>query len=348
MIFHCLGVPYAPTRKEISLCAFVQKVYKFCAEMTKRGHTVYHYGHENSNVNCTEHIYVSNDDTLKESYGKLDGWKDNGFNQCVGAKAFQIFNTNCIKEIQKRLKSKKEFILCWFGYGHQPCADFFKDRAIIVEPSIGYDSMFAPIKIFETYAQMHKMHAIDQEPFDLNKEFVTYPGFEPSDFQYEEKKSDYGLFLGRIIEPKGAKLAYDICNTVKHPLIFAGPNILGLKETEYCKFVGFVEPERRKELLSKAKFLFAPSLFAEPCNWAVIEAQFSGTPSITTDFGGFTETVVQGETGIRCPTIPMMMGAIDKIGTLCSPQQCFSNALLKYTVEHQCNNYEFIFSTLLS
>lgn len=348
MVFHCLGIPYAPTRKEVSLCAFVQKVYKFCEEMTKRGHTIYHYGHENSNVKCTEHIHVFNNDTLKRCYGDINAWKQHGFNQDVGNEAFSIFNVNCIAEIEKRLHSNKDFILCWFGYGHQHCAEHFKDRAIIVEPSIGYDSMFAPIKIFETYSQMHKMHAIHQTPFELNKEFVTYPGFDSSDFQYEEKKEDYALFLGRIIEAKGAQLAYNICNTIHHPIIFAGPNILGLQETQYCKFVGFVGPEERKKLLSKAKFLFAPSLFAEPCNWTVIEAQFSGTPSITTDFGGFTETVVQGETGIRCPTVPIIMGAIDKIDKLCTPQQCFSNALLKYTVEHQCNNYEFIFRTLLS
>ncbi len=60
MVFHCLSVPYSPTRKDISLCAFVQKVYKFCDEMVKRGHTVYHYGHEDSIVNCTEHINVMN------------------------------------------------------------------------------------------------------------------------------------------------------------------------------------------------------------------------------------------------------------------------------------------------
>ena len=53
MVFHCLSVPYSPTRKDVSLCAFVQKGYKFCDEMTKRGRTVYHYGHENSIVNCT-------------------------------------------------------------------------------------------------------------------------------------------------------------------------------------------------------------------------------------------------------------------------------------------------------
>jgi hypothetical protein len=75
MIFHCLSVPYSPTRKDVSLCAFVQKVYKFCDEMTKRGHTVYHYGHENSIVNCTEHINVTSNDILINSYGNLNDLK---------------------------------------------------------------------------------------------------------------------------------------------------------------------------------------------------------------------------------------------------------------------------------
>ena len=68
MVFHCLSVPYAPTKKDISLCAFVQQTYKFCNEMVERGHTVYHYGHKDSIVNCTEHINVINDNILINSY----------------------------------------------------------------------------------------------------------------------------------------------------------------------------------------------------------------------------------------------------------------------------------------
>ena len=90
MVFHCLSVPYSPTRKDVSLCAFVQKVYKFCDEMTKRGHTVYHYGHENSIVNCTEHINVTNNDILINSYGNLNDWKVKGFDQNVNTKTIQI------------------------------------------------------------------------------------------------------------------------------------------------------------------------------------------------------------------------------------------------------------------
>lgn len=348
MIFHCLSVPYTPTRKEISLCAFTQKVYKFCEEMTKRGHTVYHYGHENSKVNCTEHITVTNDDVLKESYEDLNKWKTEGFNQSVEAKAVKIFNDNCIQELNKRIKSENEFILCWFGYAHGPCVKHFNDKAIIVEPSIGYDSMFAQIKIFETYAQMHKMHGVAKSNVQFHEEFVAYPGFYEKDFLYKKEKSNVALFLGRVIEQKGAQATYDMCNTVGQEIYFAGPNILGLKDTKYCKMIGFVEPEERKKLLSEAKFLLAPSFFVEPCNWTVIEAQFSGTPTITTDFGGFTETVKQGYTGFRCSTYNQFNFAIRKGYKEINPENCLRNAMHNFTIEIQCNQYEMIFKSLIS
>lgn len=345
MVFHCLGIPYAPTKKEISLCAFVQKVYKFCNEMTKRGHTVYHYGHADSVVNCTEHINVTDNNILKKSYDNLNSWKEKGFDQNVECEAFKIFNKNCITEINKRLKSKNEFILCWFGYGHQECVKNFYYKANVLEPSIGYDSMFAPIKIFETHSQMHKMHGNQKTTIILGKEFVVYPGFDPNDFIFSGRKQNYGLFLGRIINEKGAKMVYDICNHFNIEMIFAGPNILNLKDTKNCKFIGFIEPNERKKILSEAKFLAAPSLFIEPCNWAVIEAQFSGTPTITTNFGGFTETVVQGVTGYRMNFPADFVKSVQSIENI-NPLNCYNNAKSKYTIKKQCDNYESIFKSL--
>ena len=348
MIFHCLSVPYSPTRKDISLCAFVQKVYKFCDEMTKRGHTIYHYGHEDSIVNCTEHINVINNDILKQSYGNLNDWKIKGFNQDVKTNAVKIFNDNCIIELNKRVKSKDEFILCWFGFAHEPCVKHFYQICTVVEPSIGYDSMFAPVKMFETYSQMHRMHGYSGTAIRLESEYVVYPGFDTDDFVYKKDKSNTALFLGRIIEDKGAKLAYDICNHIGQDIIFAGPNILNLKDTKHCKFAGFVDPIERKKILSDAKFLFAPSLFIEPCNWAVIEAQFSGTPTITTNFGGFTETVLQAETGFRCSSPNEMIYSIENINKLINPENCYKNANSKFTIKQQCDYYEYIFRNLSS
>ena len=347
MVFHCLSVPYTATNKNTSLCAFVQKVYKFCEEMTLRGHTVYHYGHKDSEVICTEHITVTDDDILRKSYKNLNEWKEKGFDQNVSNEAVQTFNQNCTTELNKKIKTNEEFILCWFGYAHETCVRNFKDRAIIVEPSIGYDSMFADIKIFETYAQMHKMHGMSKSNVEFNKEFIVYPGFKKEDFLFKEQKSNTALFLGRITEHKGARAAYDMCNAIKQEIFFAGPNILNLKDTKYCKFLGFVGPEKRKQLLADAKFLLAPSFFIEPCNWTVIEAQFSGTPTVTTDFGGFTETVKQGYTGFRCATYEQFNFAIRKGYKEINPENCLKNASHNFTIQIQCNQYEMAFKSLL-
>lgn len=314
--------------------------------MTKRGHTVYHYGHKDSKVNCTEHITVTDNEILKNTYGDLNAWKTKGYDQHVNNKAFDTFNDNCVQEINKRLKSKNEFILAWFGFGHEKCAKNFYDKAIVVEPSIGYDSMFAPVKIFETKSQLHKLHGNQNTLVNFGKEFVVYPGFDKNDFEYKAQKSNTALFLGRIIKEKGARLVYDIYNHIKQDIIFAGPNILNLKDTKYCKFIGFVEPEQRKKLLSDAKCLIAPSLFIEPCNWTVIEAQFSGTPTVTTDFGGFTETVVQNKTGYRCFSPKNLVDAILNIQNI-SPNDCYLNAINKYTIEKQCDDYEIVFKNLI-
>ena len=75
MVFHVLSIPMYPTRKEITLFAFVQKIYKFCKEMTERGHTVYHYGHPDSEVPCTEHFDVIDEETYLKEYGH-SSWKE--------------------------------------------------------------------------------------------------------------------------------------------------------------------------------------------------------------------------------------------------------------------------------
>ena len=92
MIFHVLSIPMYPTQKEITLCAFVQKVYKFCKEMTQRGHTVYHYGHPESNVPCTKHFDVIDAKTYNEDYGG-NTWKEM-HGQNIQNKTHKKFNIN--------------------------------------------------------------------------------------------------------------------------------------------------------------------------------------------------------------------------------------------------------------
>ena len=99
MIFHVLAVPVHPTRKEITLCAFTQKVYKFCKVMTERGHTVFHYGHPDSEVSCTKHFNVVSRETYDRVYQKKS-WKD-FISQNVQNDVHKEFNKNAAALIKK-------------------------------------------------------------------------------------------------------------------------------------------------------------------------------------------------------------------------------------------------------
>ena len=76
--YHILGLPHTVSSKEFNSCAFTQKVVKFCEMMKARGHTIIHYGHEDSKVDCDEHVTVIDNWTWHEVYGNYD-WRKTNF-----------------------------------------------------------------------------------------------------------------------------------------------------------------------------------------------------------------------------------------------------------------------------
>jgi hypothetical protein len=135
MRFHVLGVPHTVTSKEFVACAFTQKAYKFCEMMKSRGHTIIHYGHEESQVDCDEHVTVLSTEQWKECYGDYD-WRKTTFKYDLNDSAYQTFRKNTIEEIGKR-KQKNDFILPFWGSPMKPICDAHPDL-LTVEPGIGY------------------------------------------------------------------------------------------------------------------------------------------------------------------------------------------------------------------
>lgn len=350
MRFHILGLPHTVTSKEYNACAYTQKVWKFGKMMTNLGHEVIHYGHEESDLQCTEHVTVTTNEDLKKAYGSYD-WRKNFFKFDTSDHAYQTFYANAIREVGKR-KQKNDFILPFWGSGVRPVCDAHPDL-ITVEPGIGYaGGHWARFKIFESYAIYHAYYGLNSVGTCMQDWYdVVIPNyFDPEDFVFNDKKEDYFLFLGRVYEGKGVNIAVQATEAIGAKLIIAGQNSLqqmGYTSTpSHVTEIGYADVNMRKELMSKAKGAFVASLYNEPFGGVQMEMLFSGTPTITTDWGSFTENNIHGVTGYRCRTFEHFTWAARNIDRI-DPRNCRKWAE-NFTLEKVGKMYEEYFQSVLN
>ena len=348
--FHALGLPHTITSHDFSACAYTQKVYKFCKMMGNRGHKVIHYGHEHSNPPNCEHVTVITNKDWEKVYGTHD-YKSKFFTFDLNDEAYNIFTNNAIQEIQKR-KKLHDFILPFWGAGVRRICDAHHD-IITVEPGIGYaEGHWARWKIFESYAIYHAYCGLGnvgnckQNWYDI----VIPNYFDLDDFVYSDKKEDYFLFVGRVYDGKGVNIAVQATQAAGVKLKIAGQldsTYENYKWPPHVEFVGYVDVEQRKELMSKAKASFLPSMYVEPFGGVQIENLLSGTPTITTDWGAFVENNIEGVTGYRCRNFQDFIDAIENINKgKISSKKCREIGE-KFSLENIAPKYEEFFKRIM-
>jgi glycosyltransferase involved in cell wall biosynthesis len=317
MRFHLLGIPHTVTNDEYTACAYTAKVLKFGKMFTGQpGVEVFHYGHEDSNVCCDEHITVTTNDDLQKAYGSHD-WRKEFFKFNNNDHAYTTFYENTLRELNKRLK-KNDFVLAFWGSGvRSVCGLIEKEKkAIVVEPGIGYgEGHFAKWKVWESYAIMHACGG-NKMVLNCNPNWydVVIPNyFDETQFEYKEKKEDYFLYLGRVYDGKGVKIAIEASKRAGVKLVIAGQKEKGYKLPDDVEYIGYAGVDKRKELMANAKGSFLPSMYYEPFGGVQIENLFSGTPTITTDWGAFSENNLHGVTGYRCRTMSDFVEAVHNV-----------------------------------
>lgn len=304
MRFHVVALPHTNTTLDFTACAYTEKIRKFCIMMKNLGHTVYLYGGEFNEAPCDEHVVCISEEQRLEAVGQ-NHYSAASFDWTLPH--WVEFNKNVIDGIKQRIEHK-DFICLIAGYASKPVADAFPNE-LSVEFGIGYGGFFAKYKVFESYAWMHSCYGSkvsDPHALDGNFYDTVIPSYiDIDDFPAREMSDDYYLYIGRLIERKGYQIAVDVCKHLGKRLIVAGQGI----PPEYGEYVGVVGTEKRAELMGGAIATFTPTIYVEPFGTVAIEAMACGSPIISTDWGAFTETVIDGMTGFRCHTMQEFIDA---------------------------------------
>jgi glycosyltransferase involved in cell wall biosynthesis len=342
MRFHVCALPHTHSTTDYLACAYTAKVINFCRMMKGLGHAVYLYGGEKNEAPCDEHV-VCVSETDRAAHVGDSHFTSASFD--YNLPFWTNANAKMAAEIAKRAE-KRDFVCVIGGYAQKQIADTLP-HMVTVEFGVGYGGTFSKFRVFESYAWMHVCYgaATMGKPHDADGNWwdAVIPGYlDPAMFPFSAEKDDYYLFIGRLVERKGYRIAADVCFDLGARLIVAGQGTPPVG----CEYVGVVGPEERGRLMSRAKAVFVPTIYLEPFGNVNIEAQACGTPVITTDWGAFTETVVDGVTGFRCRTFGDFKRAAERVHTL-DPHEIRKHAVFRYSLPVIAESYHNYFSRLL-
>jgi glycosyltransferase involved in cell wall biosynthesis len=304
MKLHLVGLPHTQTTKEFSWCAFTSLITSFSTMMTRFGYEVVLYAAPENEAACAEHVVCS---TAPPHANPVTP----EFSQ----EEFAPMNRRVIDEMARRI-APHDVILLSSGYAQSAISSAFPDH-IQVEPIAGYAGTIARHRVFPSYAWMHILYskwntANAQCTMGQLTDSVIPHFLDVDAFPVGDGAGGYLLFAGRLNEDKGINIAVDISRRTGLPLKIIGAGT----PPDHGEYLGVVGPQARAELMGSATAVLSPSLYCEPFCLVAVEAQMCGTPAITTDFGAFPETVVDGVSGYRCSNIAEFCRAAQSASTL--------------------------------
>lgn len=299
MRFHLAALPGEPVGgpEQSPASAFTNKIQRFPKMMQPFGHEVIIYGdprHDHEG----EHV---------AAYYKTDPPE-------FTPEAWEPFNRSAARAI--RFRAEPGDVLGLMGGLCQAALVDALPDLFPVEYGIGYGGICPNThKVFESYAWMHTCYGATRGSNTADGSFfdaVINAYFEPELFP-EGEDDGYLLYVGRLTERKGVEIVCETARRLDVPLVLAGE---GDVTPSYGECVGVVGAEERGELMANATALMCPTIYVEPFGCIAVEAQLCGTPVISTDWGAFTETVRNGESGFRCRTLGEFMWAAENAGSL--------------------------------
>lgn len=307
---HLVGLPHTNTTEDITVCAYTRRGYKFCHMMDDWDITLY-WGDRND-APVTEHVVLHTEEERQRWYPGLNAGNvaTLGGDWDCAKEPWQKMNARAIAELAQRAQPQ-DLILLTGGWANHQIAQAFRDR-IVCEYGVGYTGWFTEYVCFESHTWRHHCYGGKQVHDGRFYDTVIPNYFDPAEFPLQQEKDDYLLFVGRLIHRKGIAVAADIARNAGMKLLVVGPGAAevseglivaedGTRVEGDVHYLGTVGSQERAELMGRARALLCPTLYIEPFGGVAVEAQFCGTPAISTNWGAFTETV---EPQFRFNTLP--------------------------------------------
>jgi len=155
-------------------------------------------------------------------------------------------------------------------------------------------------------------------------DFDSYP--------FSAEKDDYLLFVGRMIDDKGAHTAVEVARRLSSRLILVG-KINEEAEREYFAakveplltddmyYRGEVDTSTKLELYKNARCTLFPIQWPEPFGLVMIESMAAGTPVVAFRHGSVPGVIDDGRTGFIVETVDEMVEAVRRVGEI-DPEEC--------------------------
>lgn len=322
---HVLGLPHTQMTDAWSFCAYTARTRTFAEMMTRAGYNVILYSPEGSTANVTENVPII---TTAE---RLSFWPDySPANQVFNSFdphhiGWYTFNRRCINEMSGRC-SPGDIVCVTMGTTQQLVTNAFPEL-FPVETGIGYSGVFAPFRVFESWAWRHYLSG-RYGPDDVRFFDAVIPrAYDINDFPLGSGNGGYALFMGRLTRRKGPHIAALAAATLGVPLLVAGQGVADVSPgkitcddgTELIgdvTYVGVLNPAERAAIMGDAIATFVPTMYLEPFGGVSVESQLCGTPAICSDWGGLRENVSPGITGYLCNTLAEFVFALENSDTL--------------------------------
>lgn len=346
MRIHIVGTPRNPSTPIIAVDPFARVSYYLTTMLHRNNVEVYYYGYETSTVECTKKYSIVDDNFHSKYFTKE--FENSQWNYSTEGE--NIFVSKAIESIKSNLHPEDLIVSTW---GSQiPKLQTLENNGVkVIDGHVGYlyDSG-AKYKVFTSRANQHYIYGTTNSQGGFwNDIVIPPPANSITEFEFNPNKQGYFLYIARLIEQKGIFIFLDLARSFpEKSFILAGQGDISLLHCEIppnVEYVGYADLNKRKTLLANASAVISPTHYVEPFGLTSVEAALSGTPIITTSWGGYIDNVVEGVTGFKCSSFKEFKEAINKVHQL-DALECRKFGE-RFTAEYLIHDYIKYFKTII-